>query len=288
MEKGIKFALLATLVSGVSVYINKFALTAFSSPLNFTATKNFAVGLLIVGVLIISKKWSLIKTLTRGEIGKLVAIGIIGGSLPFYLFFTGLAQTSAVNAAILQKILVLWVAILAIPFLKEKLTLVQGVGILLLFYANTFIGGMGKITFGQGEIMILAATVLWAIETVIAKKALKTVDVDLVTGARMGLGAIILLFFGGLQPLTFPQLSWIAVTAVFLLAYVSFWYRALKFAPATVVTGILVAATLITNFLAAQLPIPQTLVMFLGAGLLFFEPLWSKRQDFFALLWSKP
>lgn len=286
--KGLQLAFLAAIISGVSVFVNKLALADFSSPLAFTATKNFAVGIAIVSFLIFSKKWQQIKTLKINQILKLVLVGIIGGSLPFYLFFTGLSQTSAVNAAILQKTLVLWVALLAVPLLKESLSLFQMAGVLLIFAGNLMIGGFRGFSFNPGEQMILAATLLWAVETVIAKNVLKTVDADLVTSARMGFGSLVLLAFGGWQPVTVSQAGWLAVTGLFLLAYVSLWYRALKFAPAIVVTSVLVLATLITNFLSAKLEIQQTLLMFLGVGLLLSELLWSKRRDFFALSKLKP
>lgn len=41
------------------------------------------------------------------------------------------------------------------------------------------------------------------------------------------------------------------ITIATLLGYVMSWYRALKYAPATTVTSILVASTLVTNVLSA-------------------------------------
>ncbi len=285
-SKGILFAFLAALISGFSVYINKFAVAAMPQPLLLTAVKNLGVGLLIIGLLVITGKWQLVKKLTKKEIILLTAIGVIGGSLPFYLFFTGLSQVPAVNAAVIQKTLVIWVAVLALPLLKERLSRRQIIAVALLFSGNLFIGGFKKFTFSPGEQMILAATILWAIETVIAKKALKTLDPDLVTAARMGLGSAILMVAAGphLQPLTGGQLFWVLLTAAFLFAYVSVWYRALKFAGATVVTGVLVAATLVTNALSANINWSQSVLIFSGAGLLLSELYWSKRQGFFALL----
>ena len=106
MEKGIKLALLAALISGFSIFINKSAMGAIA-PLTFTTSKNLVVGLAICSLILLSGKWRKIRDLKRHEVVKLVVVGVIGGSLPFYLFFTGLAQTSAVSAAIIQKTLVL-------------------------------------------------------------------------------------------------------------------------------------------------------------------------------------
>jgi drug/metabolite transporter (DMT)-like permease len=271
MNRGVKFAILAAVISGFSIFINKFAVLAID-PLTFTATKNFGVGLLVVTLLIFTKKWQLFKKLKRQEVLILILIGFVGGSVPFYLFFTGLSQTPAVNAAIIQKTLVIWVAILAISFLNERLTKMQMVGIALLFLSNIFVGGFKRFNFNEGEMRILLATILWAGETILAKKVLKTVDPDLVTGVRMGLGSIILLVAaGGLQPLTITQFFWVFITAIILFSYVSMWYRALKYAPATVVSAILVISTIVTNILSAKIVASQSGLMLAGFALLLLS-----------------
>ena len=57
----------------------------------------------------------------RGQWGALAPIGVIGGSVPFVLFFEGLARASSPQAAFLHKTLVLWVALLAVVVLGERL-----------------------------------------------------------------------------------------------------------------------------------------------------------------------
>lgn len=260
LKKGIYLAFLTAFISGVSNFVNKIAVDVIKPPLVFTAEKNAIVGLLIIGILIASLKWKKIKNLTRKQIIYLVLIGIIGGSLPFYLFFTGLSQIPAINGAIINKTLIIWVAILAIPFLKEKMSALQVIAVALLFGSNLIIGGFTKFQFSQGEAFVLMATILWGIEHVLAKKILPAVDPDIVTAARMGFGSLILLgaasivapsaLVKGLMPSS-TQMFWMTATVILLLGYVTTWYRALKFAPVTVVASILVSATLITNVLSA-------------------------------------
>lgn len=257
---GIYLAIGAAVISGVSIFVNKYAVNAIKPPLFFTSVKNIGVGLLIFGILIAARKLHKFRTLNRREVFYLILIGVIGGSLPFYLFFTGLAQIPALTSALIQKTLVFWVVLLAIPFLKERLSKIQVVGVLCLFAANFVIGGFQGFKFSQGELFVLLATILWGIESVIAKKTLATVDPDLVTASRMGLGSLILItataiivpqaVFKGLT-MTGTQLFWLGLTMVTLLGYVSTWYRALKYAPAITVTSVLVASTLVTNVLSA-------------------------------------
>lgn len=260
VTKGIYLAFATAFISGFSNFVNKIAVDIVKPPLVFTAEKNAFVGLLIIGVLLASWKWKEIKTLKRKEILFLTLIGIIGGSIPFYLFFTGLSQIPAINGAMIHKTLFIWVAILAIPFLKEKISRLQIVAVSLLFIANFMIGGFVKFQFSTGEIMVLAATLLWAVENILAKKILPKVDPDIVTAARMGIGSIILIAASAIiapkalshgLALNQTQWFWMAITVVLLLGYVTTWYRALKFAPATTVASILVSATLITNILSA-------------------------------------
>lgn len=287
LKKGIYFAILTAFISGVSNFVNKIAVDVIKPPLVFTAEKNAIVGLLIIGILVVTWKWKKIKNLTKKQIIYLVLIGIIGGSLPFYLFFTGLSQIPAINGAIIHKTLIIWVTILAIPFLKEKISPLQMIAVALLFYSNLIIGGFTKFQLSQGELFVLIATILWAVENVLAKKILPAVDTDIVTGARMGFGSLILL---GAAAIIAPaaltkslmstptQIFWMTTTAILLLGYVTTWYRALKFAPITVVASILVSATLVTNVLSAifvthtwniQLGI-QAFLTVLGVVILYF------------------
>lgn len=259
-SKGFNLALISAIISGFSIFVNKFALDAIKQPLVFTSVKNTGVAFLILGIILISGKWRKIGSLSRREVLYLLLIGIIGGSLPFYLFFTGLSIIPAINGAIIQKTLVIFVSLLAIPFLKEKLSFKRIFIVLILFAANILIGGFTGFKYSMGELCVLLATVFWSVEIVLAKKILPKVDPDIVTAARMGLGATILLAMSAImQPaaltkvfsMTLNQILWLLLTITTLLAYVMTWYRALKYASAVSVTAILVASTLFTNILSA-------------------------------------
>ncbi len=251
-------ALAAAVISGTNNFLTKIAVTAVRDPLVYTTLKNAIVAVLLVGAVLAFRSRREIAALRRPALLKLLAVGAIGGSLPFALYFTGLARTSAINAAMIHKTLFIWVLLLAAPFLKERLTRLQWLGIAATFGANLVVGGFSGFRFDGGELMILAATVLWAVENVIAKKALEEVSSTLLAAARMGIGALILLPFalsrGGaaaVAVLGAAQWGWIVLTSVLLLGYVVAWYAALKRAPATYVTTLLVPATLVTNALTA-------------------------------------
>lgn len=263
-------ALVTAVISGASNFLAKIAVTAVKDPVVYTTLKNTLVAVFLFGLLIIFKKRREILSLTAKQWVKLVAIAVVGGSVPFVLFFIGLSQTTALNAALIHETLFLWVALLAIPILKERVSFPQAIGIVMLFGANLLVGGFTGFKLNTGELLILAATVLWAVENIIAKNALREISSLTVVAARMVLGSFILLIIcagqGSLNSfgqLNSVQWGWTLLMSALLLGYVVTWYVALKHAPATLVAALLVPATLVTNvlsviFIGGQVSLSQT------------------------------
>ena len=258
-QKGIKLALITAVLSGIAVFFNKFAVKAVGDALIFTTLKNLGVGVVMIGVLgkrTVKKeiKW---REIERKDWLKLGLIGIIGGSLPFYLFFKGLMMINPVNATLIHKTLVLWAGLGAVLILKEKVSWKQ-IGVLgLIFGSNLIIGGFEGFKWGIGEAMILGATVLWAVEQVIAKMVLRKVKTDIVVGARMIFGSCLLLLASLVTgkmdlvlKLNLMQWGLMLATVGLLVGYVMSWYRALKSAPVILVATVLSLGTIVTNILS--------------------------------------
>jgi drug/metabolite transporter (DMT)-like permease len=138
------------------------------------------------------------------------------------------------------------------------MTKFQWLGVVAIFVGNLAIGGFTGFKWNIGEIMILAATILWAIENIIAKKALADISAQTVAAFRMIVGSLILGAYVGISgsfvlvaSLSAVQWGWTLATATLLAGYVLTWYSALKQAPATYVATLLVPATLVTNALSA-------------------------------------
>lgn len=251
-------ALGTALFSGANNFIGKIGVSAVADPILFTTLKNGLVALLLLALFVAYRRVNELKILSRSQWIKLISIGAIGGALPFALFFTGLSMTQAVNGAIIHKTLVLWVLLLSYPFLKERLSPTALIGIAAIVIANYLLGGFKSFAFGVGEWMILAATILWAVENIIAKKALANISTLTVVSARMILGSGILLTFLFVTGRVTPVLSisgvawgWTIFSAVLLFGFVTTWYAALKRAPAVYVAALLVPATLVTSTLSA-------------------------------------
>ncbi|MBW3011052.1 DMT family transporter [Candidatus Woesearchaeota archaeon] len=257
MEKrGYLFVLLTALVSGVSIFLNKFGVSGIN-PYIFTFAKNVLVALFIFSLIILFKDIKVFKTLTRTQWLKLVAIGLFGGSIPFLLFFKGLSMSSSTTSALLHKSMFIFVSILAVYFLKEKINKKFIIAALLLFAGNFALLNITSFNFGIPDLLISIAVLLWATETIISKYTLKELPSRVVAFGRMFFGVLFILVFLAatgnikhLASLTVPQLGWILFTAVFLLVYVTTWYAGLKRVPASSAASILVLGSAITTALS--------------------------------------
>lgn len=269
MKKGIIFALGASFISGISIFYNKSIVVNGLDPLIFNIIKNGGVAILITFFLLTRPKTRSVFKLSRKNWIRLLVIGLLGGSIPFILFFSGLTMIPATEANLIQKSLFLWVALLAVPILKEKISHIQLSGYALVVLSNFFIGGFTGFSAGLGEFLILAATLFWAVENIVSKKTLSHIDPTMVAWGRMASGTFFLLLFalfqGKFELLTNPR-SFLVMPVFFsvllLTGYVLCYYKALRLAPATLVTSLLILATPVTNilttvFITHNLPLPQ-------------------------------
>jgi drug/metabolite transporter (DMT)-like permease len=258
VRRGVALALGTAIISGLSVYLNAFAVKAVPDAVVYTTGKNaVAAVVLIVAALALPGRIR-VPALGSRQAAGLLAIAIVGGSVPFVLFFSGLAIASAPAAAFIHKTLFLWVAVLAVPFLGERLGLVPIIALVALLAGQALITPPNGLAFGAGEAMIAAATGLWAIEVIVAKRLLGSVPVRTVAVARMGLGVACLLGYlvatgrlAGFTAVATDGWLWMAVTGAILAGYVGTWFAALREAPATLVTSILVVGAVITGVLSA-------------------------------------
>jgi drug/metabolite transporter (DMT)-like permease len=257
VRTGIWLALATALVSGLAVYLNATAVRAVGDPILFTTLKNGVAAAILVAIAVTAvssrpataARWRP----NRRTVGGLVLIGIIGGGLPFALFFTGLAQASAPSAALIHKTMVVWVALLAVAFLGERIGALQLAAIGVLAAAQLLIQPADGLQFGSAEAMIVLATGFWTLEVLVVRRLVQGVPVRVAAASRMGIGLVVLVAIGfvtgglaGIGSISAEGWAWIAVTGGLLTAYVGTWYAALKRAPAVTVTAVLTLAAPIT------------------------------------------
>jgi drug/metabolite transporter (DMT)-like permease len=269
---GIGLALCTALISGVSVWLNSFGVKSVPDAALYTTLKNGVAAAILLGALAFLRPGDR-RHLTPPDWRRLLIIGVVGGSVPFVLFFTGLAQATAPGAAFIHKTMFIWVALLAVPFLGERLGLLQVLALAALLAGQLLLAppNLAGAGWGTGETLIAVATLLWAVETVIAKRLLGSVPSLVVGAGRMGIGLVLLVGYlavtgklGGIASVSAEGWSWVLLTGVLLAGYVSTWMAALQRAPASAVTAVLVLAAVITTLLQAlangTLPGPTSVV----------------------------
>ena len=236
---GTMLAVFAAVISGIAIPINKIFVVDID-PSVFTAIRAVMVGL--VFLLISFATHGVSRKHLKQDWKYLAIIAVIGGALAFLLFFNGLKLTTAGRAAFLHKTLPIYAAIFAFIFLKEKITRKQ-----LYAFALMFIGLL-VIVASQikpadlwmnpqlGDALVIGATVLWALENVVARKVMKDGSGNfIVSFARMFFGGLILFGaalltnkMGILFSLTAQQWNNIFVSVAVLFGYVLFWYWSLR------------------------------------------------------------
>jgi drug/metabolite transporter (DMT)-like permease len=276
--RGIALAFCTAVVSGVSIYLNSKAVKHFGDATVYTTAKNAVAGLFLLALAIVP-----VRDTQPSRAPKplaLLVVAVVGGSVPFVLFFEGLARAQATQASFIQKTLVVWVALLAVPLLKERFRAPHALAICLLIGGQAWLAGsVGHVAFGAGEAMILAATLLWSIEVVYVKRLLGSFPPRVLAVARMGLGTVLLLGWllvtgriGRLGSFDAVQWRWILLSGLLLTAYVATWYAALARAQAIDVTAVLVFGAAITALLSGAavgtpINIPATMLVTAGAAI---------------------
>lgn len=254
---GIRLAIATAVISGFSVWLNATGQKQFTDQVLYTTLKN-----LVAALILVAGAWAMggaaeARRLDRRQWASLALVGLIGGSIPFALFFTGLSMEGAAGAAFIQKTLFVWVAILAVPFLGERLGALQ-VGALVVLLGGTLLTSSAIDLGGspQGALLIAAATGFWAVEVILVKRLLGGIPPAVVGAARLGIGVVLLGGFllvtgrlGAIAGVSGDGWSWVVLTGILLAGYVGTWFAALRRAPASAVSAVLVIGAVITAVL---------------------------------------
>lgn len=284
--KGIIFALLAALFSGIAIPANKLFIVNLD-PAVFTAVRA-----VIIGVIFLLISWRQAKGEHRAfrkvSWKYLISIAVIGGAAAFLIYFQGLQLTTAGRAAFLyHSTLTISTVLLAFMFLNERITrkMSFALGIMLI---GTIVLYVSQVPPSQvwsnpslGDILIIISSILWGIEYTISRKAMLLGETNFVISfARMFFGGLIIFGFiiiigdtGALLALSLHQWINIAISTILLFAYVLFWYWSIKFINVSKATTLLLIAPLISLVGGAvflQEPVPTlqavgSIIILLGA-----------------------
>ncbi|UCC91410.1 MAG: DMT family transporter [Candidatus Aenigmatarchaeota archaeon] len=277
---GTILALLTAIISGFAIPVNKIFVVDLD-PTVFTAVRAVIIGVVFLLLSFATRGFS------RESFGMnwkyLALIAIIGGALAFLLFFTGLKFTTGGRAAFLHKTLPLYVAVFAFIFLRERIPKKQ-IYALILMLIGTLV--LFSVTINPadlwmnpqlGDILVVGATILWALENVIARKAMINGEKNFVVSfARMFFGGVILFGvvlllgkFDLLLSLSMQQWTNIFISTGILFGYVLFWYWSIRYINVSKASTLLLLAPVVSLVLGMWwLNEPAPAVQLLGSALI--------------------
>ena len=246
---GVLLVLATAVISGVSTFLNGYAVGSTSSNA-FVTVRNLAVAgtLLPIGLVAL---WRTRNVPSMKDLGILAIIGLIGGAVPFLLFFRGLQLAAAAHgtltASFVYRTLFIFASVFGVVALREKFHARVAIAAALVLGGNFLLLRLVSPVWTDGSLYVLAATILWAAEYTVSKQVLRHLGGTTVGLGRMGFGAIILAGYlaftggwGAVSGFSSGQWLWVGISAALLTGFVFTWYVGLARVDLGVATTVLV------------------------------------------------
>jgi drug/metabolite transporter (DMT)-like permease len=197
------FMLINTLIWGASLIVVKPALT-FTTPFRFLFYRYLVAALIISPILI--KYWPKTKKAKR-TLPKIILIEFIGCTLASALLYSGLRLTTAIEASLITITTPIFIAILAVWFLKEKEETHELIGLAIAFIGTLLLTVLPLINGHQelngislaGNILIIGQNIATAIYWVLAKKHYQQIPKIFVAAVSFWVGLISFIPLGILE-----------------------------------------------------------------------------------------
>ncbi|MFH1789201.1 MAG: DMT family transporter [Candidatus Altiarchaeota archaeon] len=196
--KGVSAAILSCMFFSISPIFEKTLLTCMS-PLALAALRSLTGGVLLLFAMEVVHKMREIEELTRHDILMILLIIGTAGVLAPIFYLRGLNLTSVANTLLIGRSNSLLIAVWAWLFLKEKWTIHQAVGSVLMItglFAIFTRGFTASYTFLPGDMYLLAAATMWSSSAVLMKRYLHHLPPEVIVVSRNMIGGLVLLVFG--------------------------------------------------------------------------------------------
>lgn len=195
------------------------------------------VSLAYVSIILIGRKR--FKKPTKKEWGTIALLGLLNIPINQFLFLTSLKFTSPPNVALAYAMTPVFVLVIASFFLKEKNSLLKGLGVTLSIIGAVLIISSHDLDFSgdgfKGDVLAFSASFSWALYTIIGKKPSERLGAFVVTGLAMAVGFLMYLPIFAFLPVEL-EIESITMTNWGQIAYLAFmtsgvayalWYHAL-------------------------------------------------------------
>jgi drug/metabolite transporter (DMT)-like permease len=176
---------------GLNVIALKILVENFP-PIMMQSVRIFIASLVVISVLLFRRNF---RPLTRVEWFYIVLAGLLGVVGHHTFLAIGLVYTTASNASLILALIPLTTSIFAILFLRDRLTRLRVVGIILGFTGVAFVilqGNGGVSSVSRGDLYVLCSMIIQASSFILIKKITDTVDVKQMTGIMFIMGSTIL------------------------------------------------------------------------------------------------
>lgn len=217
--------ILAHLIWGANFVVAKITLQEFP-PMSLALLRFSFASLLLAPFFLAETKKVKIK---KQDLPKLIAIGVLIITLNITFFFEGIKRTTAINASTLTLIIPMLSVLLGWWFLKEKVYLINLLGILLGLSGALVIVGLPQILTGTissqqllGNILIILASISWVAGAVIAKSILSKYPSLVVTAVAFLVGTVTIFIPASIEYIQNPSwVSQITILGLLGLAYMT-------------------------------------------------------------------
>jgi drug/metabolite transporter (DMT)-like permease len=281
-RQGYSLAAVNMVISGVAIYVNSLGVKMFADSTLYTALKNAVVGMALLVPLAFSRgARTQMSRLSLSQWILLLLVALIGGSIPYALYFRGLQISTPVTASLVDHTQFLFVAVFAAIFLRERFGPAVWAALVLLLAGLTLGVTVSAVRVDAGLLFVCAATLLFAADFVLMKYLLRLVTPLTVMAFKMSLGSVLLFGYvaatgrlGAAGGLSLLQWEFVLVTGLILLAFTVTSILGLRSASATAVTAIPAGAPIITTalvFLSQRTPV--TPARWLGLSLVLLAVL---------------
>lgn len=163
----------------------------------------------------------------KKDLPYLIAVGVFIITLNIAFFFEGIKRTTAIDASVLTLIIPILSVLLGWGYFKEKIYLINLLGIFLSLVGTLVIIGLPQLLTGSistqmllGNILVILASISWVIGAAFSKQMLKKYPSLTVTAIAFMVGAVVMFIPATLEYLENP--SWpqqITVLGLFGLTY---------------------------------------------------------------------
>lgn len=216
------FALtLVPLIWGSNFIVGKQLMETFH-PFTLTAGRFGTALICLLPIFLYYRRKQTPRKITPKNWGMLFFLGFTGTAAFGVLLYAGLSQTSPVNATLINGFNPSMTILLSVFVLGEKLQGKQFLGFILSFIGVTWIAIQGQparlssMVFNQGDLLILAAALVWAVYSIGVKKIAADIAPLELTAFSMFFGVVLLIPSAYFELKAYPMgpLTWEVIAAL--------------------------------------------------------------------------